>query len=242
MDEVYETIKDRGLLYSPAPITKPPNKRDKRRYCKFYGTHSHTTTECRDLRTQIEDLMRNHYLDEFVDGAIPVVGLSCEGEQSNKNMSHQSLMVRVIVGGPTLVGDSNRSRKNYARYAMTSKEVFFSTPAAKRARIMQVSIMWTDEDEEGILYPHEDALVIKATTVSKKFDRISVDTRSSVNVLFKLTLEEMGIAYLRLEHTNTSLKGFDGGKLVPLGIVELPNHNRQLSDIKNYDPEFCSCR
>ena len=40
--------------------------------------------------------------------------------------------------------------------------------------------------------------------------------------MFKSTLEEMGIADLRLEHTNTSLKGFGGGKLIPLGVVELP--------------------
>ena len=32
----------------------------------------------------------------------------------------------------------------------------------------------------------------------------------------------MRIEDLRLKHTNTSLKGFGGGKLVPLGIVELP--------------------
>ena len=82
--------------------------------------------------------------------------------------------------------------------------------------------MWTDEDEEGILYPHEDALVIKATIASKKFDRILVDIGSSVDVLFKSTLEEMGIADLKLDYTNTSLKGFGGGKLVPLGVVELP--------------------
>ena len=90
-----------------------------------------------------------------------------------------------------MAGNSNKSRKNYVRYAMTSKEVFFNTPAAKRARVRQVPIMWTDEDEEGILYPHEDALVIKATVASKKFDRILVDTGSSVDVLFKSTLEEM---------------------------------------------------
>ena len=41
-------------------------------------------------------------------------------------------------------------------------------------------------------------------------------------MLFKSTLEEMRITDLRLEHTNTSLKGFGGGKLVPLGVVELP--------------------
>ena len=82
--------------------------------------------------------------------------------------------------------------------------------------------MWTDEDEEGILYPHEDALIIKATAASKKFDRILIDTGSSVDVLFKSILEEMGMPDLRLEHTNTSLKGFGGGKLVSLGMVELP--------------------
>ena len=45
---------------------------------------------------------------------------------------------------------------------MTSKEVLFNMPAAKRAKVMQVPIMWKDDDEESILYPHEDALVIKA--------------------------------------------------------------------------------
>ena len=137
-------------------------------------------------------------------------------------MSHEQPMVRVIAGGPTLAGDSNRLRKNYPRYAMTSKEVFFNTRVVERVRIRQVPIMWADEDEEEILYPHEDALVIKVTAVSKKFDRILVDTGSSVNVLFKSTLEEMGIKDLRLEHTNTSLKGFGRGKLVLLGVVELP--------------------
>ncbi|XP_024039511.1 uncharacterized protein LOC112098123 [Citrus clementina] len=222
LDEVYEAIKDRGLLHLPTPITKLPNRRDRGRYCKFHDTHGHTTAECRDLKTQVEDLVRNRYLDEFMDGTFPMVATTDEGEQSDRILRHEQPAVRVIAGGPMLAGDSNRSRKNYARYAMTSKEVLLNTPAAKRARVRQVPIMWTDEDEEGILYPHEDALVIKATVASKKFDRILVDTGSSVDVLFKSTLEEMGIADRKLEYTNTSLKGFGGGKLVPLGVVELP--------------------
>ena len=31
----------------------------------------------------------------------------------------------------------------------------------------------------------------------------------------------MGITDLKLEHTNTSLKGFEGGRLTPLEIIEL---------------------
>lgn len=118
--------------------------------------------------------------------------------------------------------NSNRSRKNYLRSAIISKEVFFNTLTAKRAKTRQIHIMWIDEDGEGVLYPHEDALVIRATVASKKFDRVLVDTRRSVDVLFKSTLNEMRIADLRLEHTNTSLKGFGEGKLIPLGMVKLP--------------------
>lgn len=71
------------------------------------------------------------------------------------------------------------------------------------------------------MYPHEDALVINANVASKEFNRILIDMGSSVGILFKYILEEMGIAYPRLKHTNTSLKGSRGGKLTPKRIIEL---------------------
>ena len=91
---------------------------------------------------------------------------------------------------------------------MTSKEVLFNLPAAKRAKIRQVPIMWTKDDKEGVFYPHEDALVIKAMVAGTELQQILVDTGSSVDILFKSALDDMGISYLKLEQTNTSLKGF----------------------------------
>ena len=105
---------------------------------------------------------------------------------------------------------------------MTSKEMLFNLPAAKRTKVRQVPIMWTDDDEESILYPHEDALVIKAMMAGTELQRILVDTGSSVDILFKSALDDMGISDLKLERTNTSLKGFRGGRLTPMGIIELP--------------------
>lgn len=133
----------------------------------------------------------------------------------------EELVVRVITRGPKLVEDSNRSRKNYSRYAMTSKNVFFNMPAVKRTKTRHVPIIWTDEDGEGVLYLHKDAFVIKATVVSKKFDRILVDLGSLVDVIFKSTFDKMRIVNMRLEHTKTSLKGFSEGR-TPFGMVELP--------------------
>ncbi|XP_052287368.1 uncharacterized protein LOC127898904 [Citrus sinensis] len=89
LDEVYEVIKDRGLLYPPSPITKLPNMRDMGRYCKFHGTHGHTTADCKDLKTQVEDLVRNRYLDEFIDETFPMVASTSEGEQSDRSLKRE---------------------------------------------------------------------------------------------------------------------------------------------------------
>lgn len=64
--------------------------------------------------------------------------------------------------------------------------------------------------------------MIRANVASIEFNRILIDMGSSVDILFKLTLEEMGIADLKLEHTNTYLKGFGGGRLTPIRFVEVP--------------------
>lgn len=130
--------------------------------------------------------MRNRYLDEYINGPFPVADSQYTmGVGDTKDVDCEHSTVRVITGGLTLVGDSNRARKNYWRYAMNTREVLFNLSAIKRAKVRQVPIMWTDDDEEGILYPHKDALVIKANVARREFNRILVDTGSSVDILFK---------------------------------------------------------
>ena len=223
MEELYERIEGQGLLYPPALVIKPAHKRDKSIFCKFQDTHGHTVSQYRDLKTQVEDLVRNRYLDEYVDRAFPILESQyTQGNGDERNMEREQPTIRVIAGGSTLAGDSNRARKNYERYAMTSKKVLFNLPTAKKVKVRQVPIMWTDDDEEGVLYPHEDALVVKAMVVGKELRRMLVDTGSSVDILFKSALDDMGISDLKLDWTNTSLKGFGGGRLTLMGIIKLP--------------------
>ena len=49
-----------------------------------------------------------------------------------------------------------------------------------------------------------------------------MDTGSSVDILFKSVLNDMGILDLKLERKNTSLKEFGGERLALMGIIELP--------------------
>lgn len=76
-------------MYPPTPIAKMASRQDKDWFCEFYGTHSHTTAQCRDLKNQVKDLVRNHYLDEFINGAIPIADSSCGAEKSARNAGHE---------------------------------------------------------------------------------------------------------------------------------------------------------
>ena len=84
---------------------------------------------------------------------------------TERDLEREQPTIRVIAGGPTLAGDLNKVRKNYGRYALTSKDVFFNLPIAKRENVRQVPI----------IYPHDDALVIKVTLAGKEFQRILGD-------------------------------------------------------------------
>ena len=109
-------------------------------------------------------------MDEYVDGVSPVIESQYTlGDRVERSLEREQLNIQVITGGPTLAGDSNRARKNYGRYALTSKEVLFNLPTTKRVKVRQVPIMWTDDNEECILYPHEDALVVKVIVAGKEF-------------------------------------------------------------------------
>lgn len=100
MEELYEKIEGRGLLYPPVPVTKPARKRDQDRFCKFHDTYGHIIDQCQDLKNQVEDLVRNRYLDEYVDGAFLVIESQYMlGGRTEGNLEREQSIIRVIVGG-----------------------------------------------------------------------------------------------------------------------------------------------
>lgn len=90
MGEPFHAIKDRGLLCRPAPIAKAPNKRDRSIFCDFHNTHGYTIVQCQDLRNQIEDLVRNRYLDDFIEGPYLITNSQHELKKNTEDVSVSS--------------------------------------------------------------------------------------------------------------------------------------------------------
>ena len=59
-------IKDEEALTYPRKLKGDPNRRSKNKYCRFHWDHGHDTTNCYDLKQQIEALIKQGKLQRFV--------------------------------------------------------------------------------------------------------------------------------------------------------------------------------
>ena len=58
LDQVLMQIKDEGALTFPGKLKSDPTKRSRNKYCRFHRDHGHDTTDCYDLKQQIEALIK----------------------------------------------------------------------------------------------------------------------------------------------------------------------------------------
>ncbi|XP_050290047.1 uncharacterized protein LOC126728226 [Quercus robur] len=58
INQVLIQIKDEGALTFPGKLKGDPNKRPRDKYCHFHQDHNHDTSDCYDLKQQIEAFIR----------------------------------------------------------------------------------------------------------------------------------------------------------------------------------------
>ncbi|XP_073272400.1 uncharacterized protein [Primulina huaijiensis] len=121
------------------------------------------------------------------------------------------------VGEPRREGrDSGRARKAHGR-RLENFEI------SRGADLPQDPVIsFGPEDLRGIVAPHNDALVVTATIANYDVARIFIDNGSSVNILFKSTLDQMKVEGFEFDSVSTPLYGFAGHAIPPLGQITLP--------------------
>ena len=104
-------IKDDPSLKWPEKMKGDPNKRNQNKYCHFHRDHGHDTDECFDLKQQIENLIRQGKLRNFLGRDYKDEKLKAKVEESSRPPLGE---IRMIVGG-SLTGQSSRSKKTYLK-------------------------------------------------------------------------------------------------------------------------------
>jgi hypothetical protein len=81
---------------------------------------------------------------------------------------------------------------------LPSEEVLSLERPSKTRRAESEAITFTSEDEAGVSYPHDDALVVTLMIANYTIHRILVDNGSSADILFLPAFEKMKIEQKRV--------------------------------------------
>ena len=127
-------------------------------------------------------------------------------------------MIHVISGGLEISGISHAAAKKITQNPKHGLE------AAKPKRLLLGTdeISFTVKEQEKVLTPHHDALVISLIVANCLVKRILVDNGSSGNIIFQAAYNDLGLGENALTRRITPLIGFSGEVKQTIGEVTLP--------------------
>ncbi|KAK9950596.1 hypothetical protein M0R45_006080 [Rubus argutus] len=171
-------------LPEPKKIRPPTKGRiDESLYCRYHREYGHTLEKCVHLADAYQALIDKGApsIQHFIKRDGNQIGILWPADQVARPDNPRTV-IHTISGGPTLAGSSKKSRKAYARSINTDVFLVVARPTKAR-RLMPEPIIFTDEDGEGLVYPHHDPIIISSLIADCEVARVLVDGGSAVNII-----------------------------------------------------------
>ncbi|GJZ82875.1 reverse transcriptase domain-containing protein [Tanacetum coccineum] len=180
-------------LPQPAPLVGAPNKENLNRYCDYHNEKGHNTNDCFHLKRQLEMALESGKLNHLVKD----VRQRGKGNQRN-NGPQKAKVINTIQSHPL-----GRKQKTTMRDEgwMNVPITFPSVPARDLS---------------------EEPLVVEAEVEGYLVRRIHIDEGASIEIMFEHCFNMLHPAIqARLVETQTTVSGFSGEQVKPLGKIEL---------------------
>ncbi|XP_050259143.1 uncharacterized protein LOC126704160 [Quercus robur] len=195
-----------------------PSWRNQNLYCTYHRDKGYTTEQCLVLKDHLGQLVKAGYLKEFVvDSGNRGAG---QGSQQRGNPLQPPLgVIEVIHAAPR--GTAMAGRRRVLTIA-PMENCSGEQPPEKKMKVAQEPIAFNDDDLEGIILPHDDALVVTARINGFIVNRVMVDQKSGVDVMYLDLFKGLGLKKEDLSKYDTPLVGFDGQVVILEGQISLP--------------------
>ncbi|KAM1589580.1 hypothetical protein ACFX10_028455 [Malus domestica] len=182
-------------------------------FCCYHEHNGYDGEKCITLLDHIEALAREGKIDQFL---LHPLRDNCNQRQMN--------MIYSISGGTPISKSSNRTMKNNERALRSGHQVFHveDIRGGKYQKPNRDPICFYPEEERGIIYPHNDPLIVEAHIANFEVRRILLDTGASVNIMFAEAFKALNVAEHLLDRSISLLISFSGDIVQPLGSIHLP--------------------
>ncbi|XP_016466034.1 uncharacterized protein LOC107788820 [Nicotiana tabacum] len=210
-------IKEAWFLKS---MRSDPSQRDPNLWCEYHSTNGHRTRDCRHLREEVATLLKNGHLREFLsDRAKNNYGRNCDNTDPSKAGEDPPLQkINMIFGGNEING---------VTFSATKKTKVSITHSKRLREVTEDGITFTEEDADGLLLPHKDALVISLKVLDFKIKRVLVYPGSVANIIQWRVLEQAKLTGSIIPATKL-LVGFNLASVTTRGEIMLPSNAEEV--------------
>ncbi|XP_075082370.1 uncharacterized protein LOC142166822 [Nicotiana tabacum] len=193
-----------------------PSQRDPNLLCEYHGTNGHQTEDYWHLHEEVATLLKNIHLRELLsDRAKNNYGHNRDNaEPSKAGEDPPRLTINIICEGNEFNGVTLSAIKK------TNVSVNHSTRLRK---VAEDDITFTEEDADGLLQPHNDALVISLNVLDFKIKCVLVDLGSLANIIQWRVLEQAKLTGSIIPATNLVV-GFNLASVTTRGEIPLPTN------------------
>ncbi|XP_056843235.1 uncharacterized protein LOC130495757 [Raphanus sativus] len=183
---------------------------------------------------EVAELLKKGYLREFLayktKNLLNMEGPGLPTEAAPELPPQQDRVIHVISGRSEVSGISCAAAKRSTCNARNAQEA----EGPKRLLLGTYEISFTAREQENVLAPHHDALVISLTIANCLVKRILVDNGSSNNIIFHSAFADLGLEPTALTRKATPLVGFSGEVKQTLGEVLLPVYAEGINEATKF--------
>ncbi|XP_068504417.1 uncharacterized protein [Phaseolus vulgaris] len=198
---------------------RPPVKTDKVSgphkdlWCKFHPAFGHHINNCLVLGHQLDKLVKNGFLKDYLVGSSMVAALTVPEEDQAHEMSIHG-EVHTISGGFSRGGPTASQRKRYVKLVNSIAKEGLDDP-------WESDLVFTKADLRDVVPHDNDPVVISVVTAGRRVHRVLVDQGSSANVMFWSTYNKLQLSPDLLRPYTGCLYEFAGDQVEVRGYLEL---------------------
>ncbi|XP_056843144.1 uncharacterized protein LOC130495693 [Raphanus sativus] len=183
---------------------------------------------------EVAELLKKGYLREFLsDKAKNLLNKEGPGlpiEAAPALPPQQDQVIHVISGG----SEVSRISSDAANRSTCNARNGQKAEGPKRLLFGTNEISFTAREQEKVLAPNHDALVISLTIANCLVKRILVDNGSSSKIIFHSAFADLGLEPTALTRKATPLVGFSGEVKQTLGEVLLPVYAEEINQATKF--------